>query len=139
MRNFTRVSLFVAGVIGVLFTVVHGLMSYSLASNPNLISPDPLGIQGLWQTFNSATLWTVAAMAYLSFRYPAELVGTSVGRSLLIVFGVFYLIRIASEFVFLGYSGTGSLVMIVLCLIPALCYLVAALSPSQSRGAVPQM
>ncbi len=139
MKNPIRVSLCIAGGVNVFFTLFHGLMSYSLASNPSLISPDPMGIQALLQTFNSVTLWTVAAMAYFSFRYPDELARTSIGTSLLVVFGIFYLIRIASELVFVGYSGTGSLVIILLCLIPALCYLVAALSPSQSRGAVPQM
>ncbi len=139
MKNPIRVSLFVAGVVGVLFTVVHGLMFYSMASNPSLISPDPMGIQALLQTFNSATLWVVAAMAYMSFRYPDELTRTSMGKSVLAMFGIFYLIRIASEFVFAGYSGVGSLVIIVLCLIPALSYLAAAISPSQRRATVPQM
>ncbi len=139
MKNPIRVSLFVAGGVSAFFTLFHGLMSYSLAANPGLISPDPMGIQALLQTFNSVTLWTVAAMAYFSFRYPDELARTSIGKSLLVVFGMFYLIRIASELVFVGYSGMGSLVIIVLCLLPALCYLVAALSPSQTRAAVPQM
>ncbi len=139
MKNPTRVSLFVAGGISVLFTVVHGLMFYSLASNPDLISPDPMGIRALLQTFNSVTLWMVAAMAYFSFRYPEELVRTRIGKSLLVVFGIFYLIRIASEIVFVGYSGVGSLVIIILCLIPALCYLAAALSPSERKEAVLQI
>ncbi len=139
MRKLIRVSLFVAGGIGVFFTVIHGLMFYSLASNPNLISPEPMGIQGLLETFNAVTLWTVAAMAYFSFRYPDELVGTSVGRALLIVFGGFYLVRIASELAFVGYSGVGSLVIIILCLLPALSYLVAAISPSRKIQAVPQV
>ncbi len=139
MKNPIRVSLFVAGGVGVFFTLLHAVMFYSLASNPNLISPDPMGIGALLQTFNSATLWVVAAIAYFSFRYPDELVSTSMGRSLLVVFGTFYLIRITSEFVFLGYSGVGSLVMIALCLIPALSYLVAALSPSQRKQMAHQM
>lgn len=139
MKNKTRVLLFVAGGVSAFFTLFHGLMSYSLASNPNLISPDPMGIQALLQTFNSTTLWIVAAMAYFSFRYPDELVRTSIGKSLLVVFGIFYLVRIASEFLFSGYSGVGSLVIIVLCLIPALSYLVAAVSPSQRIEAVHQM
>ena len=139
MKNMTRVSLFVAGTVSAFFTVLHGFMFYGLLSNQNLISPDPMGIQALLQTFNSVTLLMVAAMVYFSFRYPDELVRTSMGRSLLIFFGIFYLIRIASEFVFFGYSGVGSLVIIVLCLLPALSYLVAAISPSQRIEAVHQM
>ncbi len=139
MKNPIRVSLFVAGGVGVLFTLLHGLMFYSFASNPNLISPDPMGIQALLQTFNAVTLWVVAAMAYLSFRHPDDLVRTSMGRSVLVVFGVFYVVRIASEFAFVGYSGMGSLVIIILCLIPAFCYLIAGLSPNQRKEAVLQM
>ncbi len=139
MKNPIRVSLFVAGGVSAFFAVFHGLMSYSLASNPGLISPDPMGIRALLQTFNSVTLWMVAAMACFSFRYPEELARTRIGKSLLVVFGIFYLIRIASEFVFFGYSGAGSLVIIILCLLPALSYLVAAVSPGQRREAVHQM
>ncbi len=138
MKNKTRVALFAAGVVGAFFTFIHGMMFYGLLTNP-LISPDPMGIQALVQTFNSVTLWIVAAMAFLSFRYPDELAGTSMGKSILMVFGIFYLVRIASEFVFVGYSGVGSLVIVILCLIPALSYLAAAISPSQRRQAVPQM
>ncbi len=139
MKNKTRVSLFVAGGVSAFFTVIHGLMFYSLLSNQNLISPDPMMIRALLQTFNSVTLLMVAAMAYFSFRYPNELVRTPMGKSILIVFGVFYLIRIASEFVFFGYSGMGSLVIVILCLVPALIYLVAAISPSQRTVAVQPM
>ena len=139
MKNKTRVSLFVAGGVSAFFTVIHGLMFYSLLSNQNLISPDPMMIRALLQTFNSVTLLMVAAMAYFSFRYPDELVRTSIGKSLLVVFGIFYLIRIASEFAFVGYSGVGSLVIITLCLLPALCYLAAAISPSQRIEAVQPM
>ncbi len=138
MKNPTRASLFVAGAVSAFFTLFHGVMFYSLAANPNVISPDPMGIQALLQTFNSVTLLMVAAMTYFSFRYPGELVGTSLGKSLLGFFGIFYLVRIASEFVFFGYSGMGSLVIIILCLVPALCYLAAALAPGQKRAAVPQ-
>ncbi len=139
MRNKTRVLLFVAGGVSALFTLLHGVMFYALLSNQDLISPDPMGIRALLQTFNSVTLLVVAAMTYFSFRYPDELARTPIGKSLLVVFGIFYLVRIASEFVFVGYSGVGSLVIIVLCLLPALSYLVAAISPSPSREAVPQM
>ncbi len=138
MKNKTRVALFAAGVVGVFFTLMHGMMFYGLLTN-SLISPDPLGIQALVQTFNSVTLWVVAAMAFFSFRYPDELAGTPLGKSILMVFGIFYLVRIASEFVFVGYSGAGSLVIVVLCLIPALSYLAAAIAPSQRRAAVPQV
>ncbi len=138
MKNKTRASLLVAGGVSAFFTVFHGISAYSLASNAGLISPDPMGIQALLQTFNLVTLLMVAAMAYFSFRYPDDLVRTSIGKSLLVVFGIFYLIRIASEFVFFGYSGVGSLVLIVLCLIPALSYLFAAVSPSHRIEVVHQ-
>ncbi len=139
MKSMTRVSLFVAGGVSAFFTIIHCLMGYGLLSNQNLVSPDPMMIQALLQTFNSVCILMVAAMAYFSFRYPDELVTTSIGKSLLIVFGIFYLIRTAAEFIFFGYSGVGSLVIIVLCLVPALSYLSAAISTSQRKEAVHQV
>lgn len=138
MKNKTRVLLFVAGGVSAFFTVIHGLMFYGLLLNRDLVAPDP-SIVALLQTFNSICILMLAAMVYFSFRYPDELARTPIGKSLLVVFGVFYLIRIASEFIFFGYSGVGSLVIIILCLLPALSYLVAAMSPSQVRAAVHQM
>ena len=133
MRIGLVLALFVAGGVSACFTILHGVMFYSLL-NPNLISPDPLMVRPLLQTFNSVTLLIVGAITYFSFRYADEMPKTGMGRSLLAVFGLFYLIRIASEFVFMGFSGTGSLVIIVLCLIPAVSYLVAATTPSSGAS-----
>ena len=136
MKNKTRVSLFVAGGVSAFFTIVHGLMFYALQLNQDLVSPDPMMIRATLQTFNSVCILVILAMAYFSFRYPDELVRTSIGKSLLMVFGIFYLIRVASEFIFFGYSGVGSLLIIILCLIPAASYLVAAISPGQRKEPV---
>jgi len=65
----------------------------------------------------------VGAITYFSFRHPVELANTALGKSLLLVFSIFYLIRIVSQFIFFGYQGVSSLVIVLLCLIPALIYL----------------
>jgi hypothetical protein len=132
MKNKTRVSLFVAGGVSAFFTVIHCLMSYAIQSNRALISPDAT-VWAILQTLNSVCILMVAAMTYFSFRHTNELVNSSLGKSLLVVFGIYYLVRIVSEFVFFGFSGVGSVVIIVLCLIPALSYLFVAVSPSQTQ------
>lgn len=51
----------------------------------------------------------------------------ALGRPLLVRFSIFYLIRIIAEFIFFGFGGLRSVVIVAPCLIPALIYLWTAL------------
>ncbi|MBI5302123.1 MAG: hypothetical protein HY868_08305 [Chloroflexi bacterium] len=138
MKKSIRVSLFVAGGIGLFFTVFHCLMFYLFKWSATLACLDPMN-WATFQTFNLVAILMVATITFFSFRHPDELVKTALGKSLLIVFGIFYLIRIAAEFIFYGYRGTSSLVIIILCLVPAMVYLFSSVSPMQREETVHQL
>ncbi len=63
----------------------------------------------------------------VSFLLTKQLPQTSAGRSVLLFFASFYLLRIAAEFIYFGFVVPDSIVAIPLCLIPAACYALAAL------------
>jgi hypothetical protein len=50
------------------------------------------------------------------------------------VFSLFYLIRIVAQFIFFGFQGVGALIIVILCLIPALIYLWVSFSRSPVTG-----
>jgi hypothetical protein len=69
----------------------------------------------------------------VSFALTRQLPKTSAGRSILLFFASFYLLRIAAEFIFFGFVIPKSIVAILLCLIPAVCYAMAALSKPENN------
>jgi hypothetical protein len=117
-----RISLVVAGVISLLFFAFHILL-FQLFNWKETLTCLNQNNWAIFQTFNLVSILMVGMITYFSFRHPAELIKTSLGKSLLLVFSIFYLIRIVSQFIFFGYLGAGSLMIVVLCLTPALIYL----------------
>lgn len=63
----------------------------------------------------------------VSFLLTKQLPQSSAGRSILLFFASFYLLRIAAEFIYFGLVVPDSIIAIPLCLIPAVCYALAAL------------
>ena len=117
-----RISFVIAGVISLLFFVFHIFFFQLFNWKERLISLNHNN-WAIFQTFNLVAILMAGMITYFSFRHPTELVQTSLGKSLLVAFSLFYLIRIVSQFIYFGYQGIGSLMIVVLCLIPALIYL----------------
>ena len=127
----------VAGGISLLFLVFHMLFSQLFNWKETLTCLD-LNNWAIFQTFNLVAILMVGTITYFTYVHSAELAETSLGRPLLVVFSLFYLIRIVAQFVYFGFQGIGSLIIVVLCLIPALIYLRVSFSHSpakESQGA----
>jgi len=69
----------------------------------------------------------------VSFLLTKELPQTSAGRSVLLFFASFYLLRIMAEFLFFGFVMPKSITAILLCLIPAVCYVLAVLPKPENN------
>ncbi len=67
----------------------------------------------------------------VSFFLTRQLPQSTAGRSLLLFFAAFYTLRMVAEFLFFGFTFPKSIVAILLCLIPAVCYMLAALLKSK--------
>jgi hypothetical protein len=129
-----RILLVLAGVINVLFSAFHISFYYlfkwketlSCLSNSNL---------SIFKTFYLGSILMVLMMAFLSIRFPEDLYRSLFGRSLSFVFFLFYLIRIFAEFVFFGFRGLHSIIIILFCAIPAAIYIWAVLT-GNSKGII---
>ena len=53
---------------------------------------------------------------------PEKLIQSTAGKSILLFFASFYLLRIAAEFLYFGFRFPTSVAAIVLCLAPAICF-----------------
>jgi hypothetical protein len=125
MEKTIRISLVIAGVISLLFSIFHASFPWMFNWQETLACLNRTN-RAILQTFNLGGILMVGAATFFSLRYPKELVSTTLGRPILIVFALFYLIRLVAEFVFFGYEGVSSIVIIILCSIPALAYILAA-------------
>jgi len=116
----------IAGVIGLLFTAFH-LYFYVLFKWQQSLACLNKTNWSIFMTYHVASIFFVGTITYFSLFHPTELITTKLGRSLLVVFSIFYLIRLAAEFLFFGFNGVSSLVIVILCLIPTVIYAWVAL------------
>lgn len=120
-----------AGGISIVFLLFHLLfpLLFNWKETLNCLSPNNWAI---FQTFNLVAILMIGAITYFTFLHAAELAETPLGRPLLVVFSLFYLIRILAQFIFFGFQGAGSFIILILCLLPASIYLRIAFSRSQT-------
>jgi hypothetical protein len=128
-----RIPFAIAGVISLLFFVFHILLFQLFNWEETLANLDHNN-WAIFQTFNLVSILMVGMITYFSFRHPVDLAGTSLGKSTLLAFSLFYLIRIVSQFIFFGFQGAGSLIIVVLCLVPAVIYLWVSFSRHPVKG-----
>jgi hypothetical protein len=77
----------------------------------------------LFQTYHLIMLLVAALSAYVSIRHSKDLLETPLGGVMLLTFAMVPIIRLATEFLFFGFDGTISLIVLVTSLITAGVYL----------------
>jgi len=122
MKTQTKILLIrIAGVVSILFTLFHAGFYWIFKWSQTLTMMNPID-KGILLTFNLIGVILLLYSVILSFGYARQLIETTVGKSLLLFFTVFYVIRIFSEFVYFGFHMPSSVLIIALCLIPAICF-----------------
>jgi hypothetical protein len=125
MKSRVKLLILLAGAINVLFFLFH-LLFYSLFNWKETLACLNHGNWAIFQTFYLGSLLIVGTMAYLSLRFPADLHTTGLAKSISFTFSLYYLIRIAAQFLFFGFAGAMSYVIVLLCAVPAAVYMWAA-------------
>lgn len=119
----TSIVLFkIAGVMNLLFLLFHlpFYWMFRWEQALSVLSPDNRYIM---LTFNIIANVLLLYFTFILLRYSRKLLVNEVGKAFLLLVSAFYLIRIFAEFYFWGFQGVSSLVIIVLCAIPAFCCL----------------
>lgn len=122
MKTQTKLLLIrIAGVVSILFTLFHAgffwLFKWSQA-----LSVLNTSDRGILLTFNLICIMLLLYSVILSLGYTRQLIGTIAGKSILLFFTAFYLVRIYSEFAYFGFRMPSSIFIIAICLIPTVSF-----------------
>jgi hypothetical protein len=122
MDRIRRISFIVAGLIGLFFFVFQGLL-FQLFNWTETLKCLTQNNWANFQTFNLVSILMVGTMTFVSFRFPAELVKPGLGKTLLVVFSLFYVVRIGTQFGLYGFHGFSTVGLVGLCLVALAIYL----------------
>jgi hypothetical protein len=122
MKTQTKILLIrIAGIISILFTLFHAGFYWLFKWSQTLTVMNPPD-RGILLTFNLIGIILLLYSVILSLGFARQLTETVVGKSLLLFFTVFYVVRIFSEVAYFGFRIPGSIMIITICLIPAICF-----------------
>ena len=131
MKKQTKILLIrIAGVVSILFTLFHAGFYWIFKWSQTLTVMNPTD-RGILLTFNLIGVILLLYSVILSLGFARHLIETTVGKSLLLFFTLFYLVRIFSEVAYFGFHIPGSLVIVAMCLIPAICFSLPVFSKSK--------
>lgn len=127
MKTQTKLLLIrIAGVLSVLFTAFHSGFYWIFKWSETLTVMNATD-RAILLTFNLICILLLIYSVILALGFTRQLIETVAGKSLLLFFATFYLVRIVCEFAYFGIQMPSSLIIIAICLIPAVCFALPAL------------
>jgi hypothetical protein len=117
-----RISIRVAGAVTAFFTVFH-LMFYWLFNWKQALQCLDKDTWAIFHCFNICMDTMFLLFSFISFRYTAKLIEETLGRVWLLFMALIYVIRIICEFILWDFNPIQSVIIVILCLIPAVGYL----------------
>jgi len=120
------------GIFSGLFLMLHIGFCWIFRWGQTLQVMNPTD-KAIMLTLNLVGILFLIYTTSVSFLLTKELPQTSAGRSVLLFFASFYLLRIMAEFLFFGFVMPKSITAILLCLIPAVCYVLAVLPKPENN------
>ena len=131
MKTQTKLLLIrIAGVVSILFTLFHAGFYWIFKWAETLTVMNPTD-RGILLTFNLICILLLIYSVILALGFTHQLIETVAGKSILLFFTLFYLVRIVCEFVYFGFQMPSSIFIIAICLLPALCFVLPALTKSK--------
>lgn len=122
------------GIFSGLFLILHFAFYWIFRWEQTLQVMNPTD-KAIMLTLNLVGILLLIYATSVSFLLTKQLHQTSAGRSVLLFFASFYLLRIVAEFILFGFVVPKSIVAVLLCLIPAVCYGLAALqNPTKNKA-----
>jgi len=103
------------GIFNVLMVIFHSLFwkLFAWPAGLDSLSPDN---RGIIQTLNLHLILVFILFSFVSLFKARELLTTTLGRMMTATIGLFYLLRVANEFIFWNMSDFVSQLVVVVCL-----------------------
>lgn len=120
-------ALVAGGILNLLLAVFHMLFPWIFAWGKDLQAVSNVN-KAILYTFQSVMVFVLVAFAYLSIVHRTDLVTTRLGRSVLFLIGIVWLIRAVAEVVFFRLGADGAVWRLALFLVIAAVYLLPALA-----------
>lgn len=83
-------------------------------------------------TFNIIANVLLFYFTFALLRYPRQILLNVIGKLLLLMIAIFYLVRIFAEFYFWEFKGIQSWLIVILCAVPVTCSLLPLLKANGS-------
>lgn len=122
MMTVSQLLLFAGSVFHFAFAVFHLFFWRIFRWREDLASLTRIN-RAIMQILNLCLTFLFFVMAYVSFFHVAELLTTSLGRTILASVAIFWILRLIEQVIFFGAINRLSILLILLFLIGALLYL----------------
>jgi hypothetical protein len=122
MKTQTKLLLVrIAGVVSILFTLFHAGFYWLFKWSETLMVLNA-NDRAILLTFNLISILLLLYSVILALGFARQLIETVAGKSILLFFTAFYLVRIYCEFAYFGFRMPSSIIIITICLVPAVCF-----------------
>ncbi len=127
MTSYGQIALAAGGVFNLGFAVFHAFFPRLFRWSFDLRHVTVLNRQ-LVRILNFSMMFVLVMMAYVSLVNGREMLTTSLGRTLLVAFGLFWVLRAAQQGIFFGWKIRSTYKWGGLFLLGAACYFTAVIS-----------
>lgn len=114
--------LIIGGILHLGFAVLHLFFWRIFHWDVELAWLSKVNRQGM-QILNLCLIFVFLVMAYVSFFHPRDMIGTPLGKTLLVAFSLFWLLRTFEQVVFFGLRTAPSIAFTFLFLTVGVIYL----------------
>jgi len=123
MNDLSDMMVLIGGFYNLGFAIFH-LMFWQLFQWEKDLSKLTFVNRSVMQILNLCLTFIFLVMAYISFFYVSELRQTHLGKTLLIGFSLFWLLRMIEQIIFFGIRNSISIVLTIVFLFGSVIYLI---------------
>lgn len=120
MKNNTLLK--IAGALNLFFLLFH-LPFYWMFGWDHTLSSLSDDNRNILLTFNVIGILILFYFTFILLKHTKTILTNILGKLFLVLVAAFYAIRIFAEFYFWSFKGMQSVIIVILCAIPALCCL----------------
>lgn len=126
MNEFTATIIFIGGIFNLGFAIFHLMFWRLFHWKKDLASLTHIN-RSVMQILNLCLTFVFLVMAYVSFFHKPELIQTSLGKTLMITFSLFWFLRMVEQVIFVGVKKKVSVFLTLVFLLGSVIYLVPVL------------
>ena len=121
--KYAKSMIYCGGLVSFGFAIFHILFWRLLDWNSKLVSLTSLN-RAVVQILNICLTYLFFVMSYVSFFYASDMIQTSIGRTLLIAFSLFWFLRLILQIIFFGLKLNGHLYLTFSFILSCVVYLI---------------